>query len=302
MSSASAPPGSLAREAARRPGPMTDLGPHAAGLAGVPADPATVAGVVQGLLLHAHMAPAYGVDLTEERRQTMHLHASVELLDAALRADPRPLTEPRPLDRKVVGVCRHFSVLAAAILKARGVPARVRCGFATYFLPGFHEDHWVVETWREEDGRWALLDPQLDARHREVLPIDFDPADVPRDRFLVAGEAWIRCRDGATDPASFGFSGADAGLGFVAGNLLRDAAALNDAETNPWDCWGLMPDDVGAPIPADDLELLDRLAALTRDPDSGFAELRQRYASDERVRVPATVLNALSGQIEPSGI
>ena len=77
----------------------------------------------------------------------------------------------------------------------------------------------------------------------------------------------------------------------VAGNLLRDAAALNNMEMLPWDGWGAMPGP-DEPLQQDQLALFDRLAALTHAPDAAFAELRAPYEGDERLRVPATVRNA----------
>jgi hypothetical protein len=45
--------------------------------------------------------------------------------------------------------------------------------------------------------------------------------------------------------------------------------------------------------------LFDRLAGLTRDPDDAFAELTALYQGDARVRVPATVYNAVLNRHEP---
>jgi hypothetical protein len=42
-----------------------------------------------------------------------------------------------------------------------------------------------------------------------------------------------------------------------------------------------------------ELTFLDEVVALTRDPDESFEKLRERYASDDRLRVPATVLNSI---------
>jgi hypothetical protein len=63
------------------------------------------------------------------------------------------------------------------------------------------------------------------------------------------------------------------GLSFIAGNLMRDVAALNNMEMLPWDVWGAMirPDE---PPQNDQLALFDQLAAVTRAPDITFAELR----------------------------
>ena len=208
-------------------------------------------------------------------------------------------TASRPLATRLVAVCRHFSVLLAAMLRAKGVPARARCGFANYFQRGLFLDHWVCEHWDARSGRWVLVDAQLDALQRERLPIDFDVLDVPRDRFVIAGDAWADCRAGKADPAQFGILDMF-GLWFVAGNVLRDAAALNNMEMLPWDVWGAMPQP-DEPIDAARLELLDRLARLAQAPDAGFAELRRTYAHDDRVRVPAEVFNAVRHRLEPVG-
>jgi len=169
-------------------------------------------------------------------------------------------------------------------------------GFGAYFVPGRFVDHWVCEVWDAEQGRWLLVDAQLDERQRELFGIDFDVFDVPRDRFLIAGDVWARCRDGAADPALFGILDM-AGLWFVAGNLVRDVAALNNVEMLPWDVWGAMPQPDES-ISRERLAFFDRLAALTHDPDAAFAEVRALYEGDERLRVPPVVFNAVLNQPE----
>jgi hypothetical protein len=125
-----------------------------------------------------------------------------------------------------------------------------------------------------------------------MFSIDFDVTDVPRDRFLVAGQAWQRCRSGRADPDRFGLTFTrEAGYWWIAANLMRDAAALASIELLPWDCWGAMPmpDTL---ISNDDYALFDRRAALTQTPDSAFAQLRE-LCQDDRLRVPPVVRNAV---------
>jgi hypothetical protein len=126
---------------------------------------------------------------------------------------------------------------------------------------------------------------------RSLFEVDFDPLDVPRDRFLDAGDAWARCRSGALDPDAFGILDMH-GLWFIAGNVVRDAAALSNMEMLPWDCWGAMPRP-GEVISDGQLALFDDLASLTRDPDAGFEELRARYEAGEDLKVSGTVFNAV---------
>lgn len=131
---------------------------------------------------------------------------------------------------------------------------------------------------------------------RATLHLDMDLFDVPRDQFVIAGDAWQRCRDGRADPQAFGIFDMR-GTWFIAGNVIRDFAALNDMELLPWDSWGAMvgPDKA---ISEETNALLDRVAALTLDPDQHFAELRALYDGDPRLHVPAQVFNIATRQRE----
>ncbi|MFD7934233.1 transglutaminase-like domain-containing protein [Streptomyces sp. NPDC059755] len=89
-------------------------------------------------------------------------------------------------DEQFVGTCRDYSLLLCSLLRATGTPSRIRCGYAPYFAEGFQDDHWVTE-YRLPDGTRRLADAQVSAA---VCEVPFDPMDVPRDGFLVAGQAW----------------------------------------------------------------------------------------------------------------
>lgn len=276
----------------RQPGMMTSAGRHAPLFDGLPRDVAGLARVAQGLLIHEYLVQAYGVTLTGERRSSVHIRPVEKLLERLVSEDERPLGIARPAAGRVAGNCRHFTVLMVAMLRAQGTPARARCGFGGYFGTGTFEDHWVCEYWHDAGQRWILVDAQIDDVQRKMFPVDFDLLDVPRDRFLIAGDAWARCRAGNADPADFGLSFVnETGDWWIEGNLRRDAAALSKMEMLPWDCWGAMT-EAEEPIDAGRLALFDQLAALTTAPDAAFTELRARYSGDDRLRVPPTVRNA----------
>ncbi len=65
----------------------------------------------------------------------------------------------------------------------------------------------------------------------------------------------------------------------------------------PWDVWGEGWES-GEPPSAAQLQLFDEIAALTVDPDARFDELRERYESDDALRMNGTVLNVLHGRQE----
>lgn len=271
----------------RQPVGLSDPGRHAALLDSLPRDATALAQTVQGLLIHQHIAPAYGVTLSRDQQAESHVRAVETMLDDIVARDDRPLSAARALDARQVGVCRHFTLLHVAMLRSRGIAARARCGFGAYFEAGKFVDHWVTEYWDDASGCWTLFDAQLDDRQRELFRIGFDPANVPRDQFLVAGDAWSLCRDGRCDPDAFGILDMH-GLWFVAGNLIRDLAALNNREMLPWDVWGAMRRQDSEL----DLAFFDRLAVVSRKPDAHQGEL-DALSRDERVRVPASVFNAV---------
>lgn len=286
------------REFYTQPGVMSSLGSFASSAEALSRDIGGLVDIGQGLLIHEHIAPTYGVTLSEDRRGCVHVRPVERLLERVVAADSRPLFATRPAADRCGGNCRHFTVLLVALLRAQGVPARARCGFGGYFGTGLFEDHWVAEYWNDTQQRWVLVDAQLDLTQRRIFDVDFDPLDVPRDRFLTAGVAWILCRKGSADPSEFGMSViGESGSWWIAQNLVRDVAALNNMEMLPWDVWGAMPRPPDEPISDERAEFFDRLTRLTDRPDDTFEELRYAYR-DDGVRVPATVRNSVLGRDE----
>lgn len=283
----------------QRSGPMTALGAHAAEFSALPSDIASLCEVIQGVLIHRDIAPfLYRVTLSEAQRDEANIRAIAQMLPRIHALDARPLTIAREPAHRLPSVCRHFSLMLCAILRDQGIPARPRCGFGAYFEPGKFIDHWVCEYWNADDARWILVDAQLDAIQRKQFKPDFDTLDVPHDRFIIAGDAWDQCRSGRADASRFGILDMH-GLWFIAGNVLRDLASLNRMEMLPWDVWGLM-DMNDAALTGEKKALLDRVAALTLAGDDAFADVRAIYESDDRLRVPPVVFNALRNAPEPT--
>jgi hypothetical protein len=184
----------------------------------------------------------------------------------------------------VVGTCRHFAIMATAFLRACGLPARARCGFAAYFTPPKKVDHWIIEHWSITDQRWVRTDPEyVDL----ATPGSARPNDLRPGEFLTAGEAWQLVRAGRDDPADFGVFGTDNwGPGEVRGNAMRDLASLaRKVEMLPWDEWGPMEDSYKGKTGDDFDRLIDHLAAATSDPDP--PKLQPIY---EQLAVPTSMI------------
>src|SRR5881296_2904531 len=125
-------------------GKISDPGERARLLSAMPSDPERVVSAVSALVLHRLFVAALDV--------------------------------PRTPERRFIGICRDYTLLACAVLRQHGVPARARVGFANYFTPNFNEDHWVCEY--HGGDRWRLLDPELSERVRAYFKIPFTPSDV----------------------------------------------------------------------------------------------------------------------------
>ncbi len=266
------------------PGIMTEPGKYGSLLRELPAEIPALVNTLQGLALHVFWAERYGVHLPEERQAEVQIRPVREKLARLFELDSRPLTEARPPELRLACNCRDFSLLMVTILKAQGIPARARCGFGTYFIPDHYEDHWITEYWNAEKGRWVQMDAQLDALMRDALNISFDPLDMPSGQFVLAGEAWQMCCQGAANPEDFGIFEWK-GWDFIKGNLLRDLLAMNKLEVLPWDFWGLVQLAV-ADFTAEQKDLLDRAAKMTTTGDAAFDDVRNLYENNLALHIP----------------
>ena len=237
----------------RTHGALTEPGRFASTLA-ASTDLAALCAFIQGVVIHSDWASAYGVT-ADLSRETLPVARRLAMVEAAGGRDLPP-------ERRTPGTCRDFALMTCSALRERGMPARVRCGFATYFTSNPFEDHWVCEHWREDENRWVLTDAQLDPLQREHLSVAFDPTNLPAKTFLNAGEAWTAWRSGEIDAAAFGH-GESRGAWFLRVNLMRDLFALRKRETSDWDSWRSIPEQEKT---LDDAVLAeaDQIAAVTR--------------------------------------
>ena len=259
-------------------------GRHRVRLAALPPEVAALNAAARNVIAHYR---AELKDLPEERWSEVDSRWLEAILDVDARRHDVWLDRPRPSDDRVAGCCRDHSLFVVGALRERAVPARSRVGFSHYFGPDWAYDHVVVEHW---DGtRWVRTDPELDPDG----DWPFDPLDMPSGAgspFETAAEAWLRHVAGKTDLTRYGvypgseFSGPD----FVRDYVLRELSHRMGDELLLWDEQA-------------DVEDVDHLAALVVRADTGDAdaeaELRTRYASDERLRPGTTVLqNSPVGQ------
>lgn len=287
------------------------------------ADPSVIGQIVQGLIVHDSWLEQYNISYVKEHAYPQQMAYMKDILDKALEIDKSNLAIPREPQNRVIACCREFATLMCAFLRAKGIPARSRCGFATYFgWSGGYEDHWICEFWNGI--RWISWDPQIDPLQRCFITqwglegvdsngklkqiTEFNPHDLTAEDFVSAGQAWILCRQAKKNPMKFGIGckiqpewGIDSlhGLWFVRGQLLRDFASLNKVETVPylirickgldWKPWYLVSAK-DEELTNEDLALLDYVAELTCNPDENMEEIRNLYHKESLLQVPSEIV------------
>jgi hypothetical protein len=254
---------------------MTQPGDHAGMVAALPARPADLAAIIQGVLVHADWMAAYGLDGSTCGANGRGTLGMADRIDDILRRDARPLTSGRLPALRSTGSCRDFALMLCSALRSKGVPARLRCGFAAYFDTEW-EDHWMCQ-YQDIEGAWHIADAQIDPMLRQRNAIGLDAMDVPAEAFLTAGEAWLACRRSAADASAFGH-GVVTGWWFLKVNVLRDHLALNDREISYWDRWR-----EAAPLfrTVADAEL-ERLDALAQHPEQALLDIMPDWLAGAR--------------------
>src|SRR5207248_11496413 len=154
------------------------------------AHPAALADVVGNIYIHEFTVRRAGIQMPEDRLADVKVVGAGATVRRVLEIKDGPLLAPRSPEQRFVGFCYHAALLHCAFLRAKGIPARARCGFASYLIPRVWTDHWIVEYW--SDGGWIRTDP------------DTGRGRVEAGEFLDGGAAWNLCRSGVADPSRFG--------------------------------------------------------------------------------------------------
>jgi hypothetical protein len=264
---------------------FTELTRNLLDISEVPDEIADICKFVQGNLIHSYWLEHYGVEVgSSEKLAEMQIRHAKDLIYKAMLKSGQPSHVFKKASHRVISICRDFSLLVCSILRAKGVPARLRSGFATYLVQNQFEDHWICEYWDKEKG-WVAVDAQLDEIHHQILKFEFDPCDVPDSNFIVAGQAWKLCRENLESPDHFGFRDFK-GLAFIKGSLIRDLYALSKFEMHTWDTgWGILPKFISPISGKHELTLLDNLAEVSCSANS--AKALELVDSCKEIKLPS---------------
>ena len=128
--------------------PITDPGEYSYLYDDLPDDLHEMIWLIQGQMIHRLAAPQFGVSLTRESRSEQRLRTMRQRLGRMMELNPAPLTVEREPREKQVGMCRDFAVFLVSLLRHKGIPARMRVGFADYLGYDIRPFLWKFITFR----------------------------------------------------------------------------------------------------------------------------------------------------------
>ena len=198
------------------------------------------------------------------------------------RQDERGFIMGREIKDRVVITCRYVSVLLAAILKAKGIPARCRSGYANYFLAkreNIYYDHWIVQYYNNKEKRWVNVDAD------GIYDVDFNQWDFPNDEFKYVAKIWLDVRNNKDKETNYIHGSSFNKLSNLAYALFFDFHALMNDEIS----YLFLPAAIDSEkefesLTEKELQQIDHLAELMLDPDNNFDELRYLFRNDQWLR------------------
>lgn len=202
-----------------------------------------------------------------------------------LRKNPN-YNKQREAKDKIHITCRGQAILLASILKAKGIPARARSGFAGYIWnDGTYWDHWITEYFDTIEKCWKLVDAD---EHCPGKNLD----DVPFENFLFGAEAWLGLRNGkhkeesivyASEPVTTGLKAAIRGLFYDFHALMNNEIIFLHLPKY------ILKKDYN--LSEEELKELDELATLMLKPNDNFEKLQEIWQTNTKFRILQGALN-----------
>lgn len=276
-------------------GIMTEIKTMKDMVTNIPKDIKTIISYVQNILLHQHWSEAYGVKLSDKRKEEPFVRRFEDKLIFFKNIGYNHISNKNQNVNKMIGICRDFTLAAVALFREAGIPARARCGFASYLEKGKYIDHWVIEYWNEDKKRWVMVDAQLDDIQIDKLKVTFDPLDISKEYFITGPRAWMMCREGLIEPELFGIF-KWWGYDYLRCNLILDANSLLKLEMQPWDMWEGYKSMPKEEWTQKDYEVMDHLSRLAMNVDNNFKDLYNYVQRNDKIKVPEDldkVINSL---------
>jgi hypothetical protein len=248
-------------------GKFTDPGSNAGLYKNLPVELPDLCKLIKAQMIHPDAdMPLYRKEVPAERINEDSLYPDVRsILNGLLSYNPSGLVPDRKPDQRLIVTCRYHALLLASILKSRGIPVRLRYGYAVYLLPGYHTCHVVCEVWKAGESRWILVDPD-----RQIV-------DIPPGMFEFAGDVWLQYVKGGIKPEIYGVPGWY-GVQPVYSYLCHDIASVMGEEYVNQD----HPAFCSTPYMVNNAsskqkDVLSKMAVLLKDVDRNFNRIKSMY-------------------------
>jgi len=279
-----------------RQSPVTDPGEHAAkAIDELPAELSALREASSQMVFHYRAGGDFTANGVPAGRASEINTCYADAMFARLleRGEPT-LARPRPAPDRLVGCCRDATVLFLALARHKGIPARARVGFAAYIFPGWLVDHVIAEVWDEAEGRWRLVDPEMESSWTpEFNGRQVSWLDLTGEEFVTGPRAWQAARAGKSNPAKHVVAPdldipVLRGWPYIAHQAIHDLAGLAKTEMLLWDGWGMQLGHGPGPIPQADAAVLDEICARTADPGAALGDIAA-LAQRDALRVPPAI-------------
>lgn len=260
----------------------------------LPTEVEELSAIIKKLFFHVADEELYGFKVPMGRLAELDTRYVSKIMALIMNKSQESLVAERKMEKRVIGICRDMALLMCSVLRYKGIPARVRVGFADYFSPGIFLDGIWLEFWNQQKQKWCISDVRTTETHihKLKLKIDFDLFDIPKDRFIAAEYAWKLCRSGEILPKNIGARNIR-GLWYVRNRLIQSLAMMNKQEVLLWDAWRLMLAwENGKPVVPDaQLSQMDCLSDFLIDNAYTLHKLTTYYSKNECFQVPEKVMS-----------
>ena len=226
--------------------------------------------IVKSQFIHVYEElPQYSDQIPKERwNESLTMYPTVQsILKSLLSYDSGGLVKDRKVGNRLVLACREYAMLLASILKYRGIPARLRCGFATYLNPGSYTSHLICEVWNKNEKRWMLVDPSKDM------------VDFGRDQFELGNDAWLKMQNNEIDEKLYSMMG-QPGKVIITIALCHDIAAILGSEYLIYQHSPILASVFQNKLTEKDMEMLSRVSESMKVIDAdNLSKLQEIYNS-----------------------
>lgn len=181
---------------------------------------------------------------------------------------------------KINITCRGQSILLASILKAKGIPSRVRSGFASYIKDDVNfYDHWITEYFN--GSKWILVDADMYGS-----TLGFDLTNIPRNRFLFGAEAYLSLLNNKINKDKIIYTSNPLTLGVKASIrvMFYDFHCLMNNEIIFLHTPKYLKEKKFN-LTINDLNELTDLASLMLTPEENFSKLKYIYDNEYKFRI-----------------